>query len=835
MSEETSSIRPGVGLAGPLVLMLLLVALGWAAGDRMLRLEFTIFDLVQQRVPAAPNPQILLVDTGRAADSLWTDERLPAAIERLAGAGSAAIIPSQPPPASSGIPDLEQLAKLFKLEKQSRRDASADSRANMDTLDSQLAGFRRQFETQAAIQSALAASGRAVLPLASANPRSLGAEAANPCVRLALAEADAETPALSSVRPARELLALPSSLCDTAAAAGYAGFRPDLDGTVRETALLVKAGEEIVPTLAVAAVAAAIPGQRLEAPAADRLAIGDHLFETGAGFTILHRSYPGADKASAFETISLDELLSDELDSSRLGNRLVLLGPMDADPSYRTPLATQTPGMILLATSISNLLQSDYAVRPEWLQWSELGLLIALAALFVVLIPGMSLNAAALSAIFLGALLLLTEVYLLLAHGIWTRLGMAAVFCTLGVAAIHALRYLRHTQPLMLASAQPAMGVLSDADELDLAFSVLRQQAPNDDTKERLYGIAVTHGRRKEFAKAERVLRYLASIDPDYRGVQDKLKKLSGARRKNKDALPPAADDSGNLVKSSTKRKRDASKRTLGRYEVDKVIGRGAMATVYLGRDPKINRPVAIKTIALADEFSDEDLQAAKEQFLREAESAGRLNHANIIAIYDVGEDDDVAYLAMEYFEGKSLHHFAQPANLLPPHWVLELGARAAEALHYAHGQRVVHRDIKPANILYNAASDELKLTDFGIARLTDTSRTKTGIILGTPSYMSPEQLAGNPVTGQSDLYSLGITLYHLLTGAPPFRADSIPKLMDKIVNERHPVLSTMRDDLPPCVDDLFDRALAKNPDDRFANGRAMALALRDCCSSFSS
>ncbi|MDJ0928962.1 MAG: serine/threonine-protein kinase, partial [Gammaproteobacteria bacterium] len=144
-----------------------------------------------------------------------------------------------------------------------------------------------------------------------------------------------------------------------------------------------------------------------------------------------------------------------------------------------------------------------------------------------------------------------------------------------------------------------------------------------------------------------------------------------------------------------------------------------------------------------------------------------------------------------------------------------------------------VHRDIKPANIMYNAASDELKLTDFGIARLTDTSRTKTGIILGTPSYMSPEQLSGTAVTGQSDLYSLGITLYQMLTGAPPFRADSIPKLMDKIVNEHAPPLAEFRDDLPDCVDGMFERVLAKDPEDRYPNGRAMAMALRDCCKEF--
>jgi len=278
-----------------------------------------------------------------------------------------------------------------------------------------------------------------------------------------------------------------------------------------------------------------------------------------------------------------------------------------------------------------------------------------------------------------------------------------------------------------------------------------------------------------------------------------------------------------------------AAEHKLGRYQLIKTLGRGAMATVYLGLDPNINRKVAIKTIALAEEFSDADLDAAKNQFRREAESAGRLNHPNIIAIYDTGEDANVAYLAMEYFEGTALNEHATMDTLLPPKWVLELSARAAEALHYAHGQGVVHRDIKPANLMYDAASDQLKITDFGIARLTDTSRTKTGIILGTPSFMSPEQLSASAVTGKSDMYSLGITMYQLLTGAAPFRSDSIPKLMDKIMNEKHTPVSSIRDDIPVEVDMVLDRALAKDPEDRFPNGRAMALALRDACSTLDS
>lgn len=257
------------------------------------------------------------------------------------------------------------------------------------------------------------------------------------------------------------------------------------------------------------------------------------------------------------------------------------------------------------------------------------------------------------------------------------------------------------------------------------------------------------------------------------------------------------------------------------------------MATVYLGRDPTINRHVAIKTLPLAEEFADNDLATARSQFLREAESAGRLNHPEIISIYDAGEDKHVVYLAMEYFEGKPLSYYAQLGRLLPPRVVFELMARAADVLHYAHTQNVVHRDIKPANLLYDIRSDRLKLTDFGMARLTDANRTRTGIILGTPSYMSPEQLSGNAVSGQTDLYSLGATMYHLLIGTPPFQADSIPRLMDNIVREKHRPVADLRDDVPTCVDTILDQALAKNPADRYASGKAMQLALRDCLKRF--
>ena len=266
----------------------------------------------------------------------------------------------------------------------------------------------------------------------------------------------------------------------------------------------------------------------------------------------------------------------------------------------------------------------------------------------------------------------------------------------------------------------------------------------------------------------------------------------------------------------------------LGRYRIIHELGKGAMGVVYRALDPRINREVALKAIPLAAEFEGKELEEARTKFFREAEMAGRLSHPHIVTIHDAGEDHGTAYIAMELLRGRHLVEYADPAHLLPVQVSLELVACLADALHYAHGQHVVHRDIKPANVMFDAASAELKITDFGIARLTDSSRTRTGVVLGTPSFMSPEQLQGRAVTGSSDLFSLAITACQLLTGQLPFRADSMPALMIKIAHEPHPPIRVLRPGLPAGLDALFDRALAKNPADRIESGAAFATALRD-------
>lgn len=236
--------------------------------------------------------------------------------------------------------------------------------------------------------------------------------------------------------------------------------------------------------------------------------------------------------------------------------------------------------------------------------------------------------------------------------------------------------------------------------------------------------------------------------------------------------------------------------------------------------------------MALSQEFDAEELVDVKDRFFREAETAGRLNHPNIVTIFDAGEEHDLAYIAMEFLKGQDLVPQTKPSALMPLPQVMSIAARVADALAYAHRNNVVHRDVKPANIMYEAESDEVKVTDFGIARITDSSKTKTGMVLGTPSYMSPEQLAGKKIDGRSDIFSLGVMLYQLCCGQLPFVGESMAQLMFKIASEPPTDILSVRPDVPPCLAAIIDKALAKDIEQRYQSGDEMARDLRACMGS---
>ncbi len=267
----------------------------------------------------------------------------------------------------------------------------------------------------------------------------------------------------------------------------------------------------------------------------------------------------------------------------------------------------------------------------------------------------------------------------------------------------------------------------------------------------------------------------------------------------------------------------------LGRYEVVREIGRGSMGVVYLGRDTRTGSDVALKTMSLANEFDTRALQDAKARFMREAEFLDTLSHPNIVDFYSAGEERGLAYIAMEYLRGVELTEHTVPEKLLPLPTVLEIMERAADALAYAHEQNIVHRDVKPGNIMYDASTNVIKMADFGISRLTNLSRTRTGVVLGSPFYMSPEQVMGQKINGQSDLYSLGATFYQLVCGRLPFKGETDVQVMYSIVQDPHPAILSVRPGLPPCVCAIIDRALAKDTAQRYQSGHEMAADIRRC------
>jgi len=263
----------------------------------------------------------------------------------------------------------------------------------------------------------------------------------------------------------------------------------------------------------------------------------------------------------------------------------------------------------------------------------------------------------------------------------------------------------------------------------------------------------------------------------------------------------------------------------LGRYEIIDELGRGAMGVVYKARDPLIDRVLAIKTVGL--DLSRDEAQAFEQRFYREAKSAGRLNHANIVTIHDVGRSDSIAYIAMEFLQGRSLRGVIDSGVVLPPEKVAEIAAQVADGLAFAHANGVVHRDIKPPNIMV-LDNGLVKITDFGIALLPTGSRTLAGTIFGSPKYMSPEQVVGRKVDGRADIFSLGAVLYELLTGFAPFFGGDLDALFYQVINEMPVPPSERNRAIPPVFDYIVAKAMAKHPDDRYQSAQAMASDLRN-------
>lgn len=798
------------GFAG-LVVVLAVIGLHLAS-DSIGALERRYYDFVSTRTARQPSERIAviaineqsMVQLGRWP---WPGDIHARLIDRLAAAKAKTLVYAVPFPESQVAPGLAAIRKM-----QAALETAPEVLATHPQWGQMLAEAQRALDTNAVLAASIQNAGNVLLPTVSA-PGAARGEAANHLPPYALKSAIDDSSGLSM--PTLRGQAPVEAMGRVAAGIGHWEQLPDAAQAPYREPLLLAADGKAVPSLALLAAAHSLGLQgadvhlRVGAP----VQWGPLRIPTDSAARMLPQRYPERGGKPAFAPDAFEDVLSGKIPASRYADKIVIVGVTAEGAGASTwgaGMGALSP-VERIAHATSSILNGHAIAQPrcaDWVVW--MGCLLV-AVYVVVVLPRLTARAGAAATLLLFAALLALEWGGLAVGATWIALVLPATVLVLGALAVAVRRW-------RMAGAQAGhadagvgpteshhmMGLaLQGQGQLDMAFDRFRRVPLTDAVMGDLYSLAADFERKGQQDKAHAVYAYMAAFDGRYRDVQAKLDR---------------AGQSAEAV---------ADQPMLGRYQIEKELGKGAMGVVYRGRDPKIGRVVAIKTLALSEAFGGDDLVDARARFFREAETAGRLQHPNIVTIFDAAEAHGLAYIAMEFLKGRDLSVYCRADRLLPVPVVLGIVARVADALAYAHLHNVVHRDIKPANIMYEPESDTVKVTDFGIARMTDASKTRTGLVLGTPSFMSPEQLAGKKVDGRSDLYSLGVMLFQLLTGVLPFQGDSLGSLMHAIANEEAPDVRLMRPELPSALADVVARALSKRPELRYPTGLALAADLR--------
>jgi serine/threonine-protein kinase len=508
--------------------------------------------------------------------------------------------------------------------------------------------------------------------------------------------------------------------------------------------------------------------------------------------------------------------------------RLSLAAAIANPPTHNMILigSENSPVLERAALDLLSLDNQHYFYAASWVAWAQMAVIALILFYLVILIPRMSYA----SAVFASCLFLFVFIVAQLGWQItqqqYLPLGIAIQFLVLGHVLMLLWTLQRDNWNQLQAAAHGAryqLGLQLFRDgRSDDALLAVKECYSSDAVLALMYDIASQQERKRQYGEAVKTYQAVIQRQSTFRDVREKVEKLIAfSSGTSTGSFGADSTISKTLIVSES----SINKPVLGRYEIERELGRGAMGIVYLGRDPKIARQVAIKTLSY-NNIAGKELDEFKERFFREAEAAGRLSHPNIVTIYDVGEEHDLAFIAMDYVEGLSLGAYSSEDHLLPVEDVYKIIIDVAEALSYAHGKNVVHRDIKPSNIMYEPQSGKVKVTDFGVARIVDSSRTQTGDVLGSPLYMSPEQLKGSRVTQHTDIYSLGVTFYQLLTGKLPHTGNNLANLTYSIIHEKHVGVRDHRPELSKSLTRIVNKALNKEPEKRYSNAGDFAVAV---------
>lgn len=850
MPGRTSKVLSSEAALGGIVTLLCLIAYfgDWPVFHSV---EAWTYD-IRASLRANPKPSDQIVIVGVDEESLtrigrwpWPRSVIGELLDILRESGAKVIgvgFVFSEPDQNQGLQEVRAIRRELSLQGQSLLDSRSDARKHVGDDRAQevlrlaldlLSEAEVRLDHDAKLEAVLQRTPQVVLPMLM-EPGKAGGEAdeiPRPVRANALPspEPPLETDLLVTLETRKLMPPLPAFLPD-GVALGHLVISPDRDGTVRQERLVLEHRGLLYPSFALRMLAAyqGIPPSQIVAHSETGITVGAIRIPTDGTFR-LPISFNGP--AGTFKTVPAHAVLTGQVLPETFRGRLVLVGP--ATPAiaehFVTPTSHAMTGMEIVANVLQNTLEQNVLSTPSWAFAAELGMLLGFGLVLMFGLPRLSTITAGLMTVILLAGCVAGTTLAYVQHGYLITALYPSLLLVVGFTAHGTRRFLLRTkqQEMVVADSIESNKMLGLSFQsqglLDLAFEKFKKCPLDESVMDLLYNLAMDFERKRMLNKAIAVYDHIATQNPAFKDIQERKARL----REVEATLTLSSSLRGTSPGGTVLLPEGAARPTLGRYEIEKELGRGAMGTVFLGRDPKINRFVAIKTVRL-DEVDPAMVSEVRQRFFREAESAGRLNHPNIVTIYDAGEEQDLGYIAMEVLDGKDLKEWCTKDHLLPVKQVLEIIADVADALDYAHSQHVVHRDIKPANIMLQK-DGTVKVTDFGIARITTSSKTQTGVLLGTPSYMSPEQIASAKVDGRSDIFSLGVVLFEMLTGEKPFQSDNPATLMFQIATEPHPSVLKIRPDLPPECEAIIDKALQKDAAQRYQRAAEMAEALRAC------
>ena len=532
---------------------------------------------------------------------------------------------------------------------------------------------------------------------------------------------------------------------------------------------------------------------------------------------------PVSDREPQIKNIGYEQLTGTEDKLSDLKDKIVIIGLRDSGDSAPDNGLNKTDAD-KIAVQFLDIIANRSISRPPAVIYLEIVAFILIIYLLISFTSKKGHLARSLSVVIL--VLLLTGITLLCfsMFGVWLKVANIIFGVILLFFFLSVMHHPKRAAGVKSHETGRILGLnLQSQGELDLAYEEFKTLPLDKETRDLIYNLGLEYEKKKKTAKALELYTYI-NRSGGFRDLDDRIPLLRESDYSSTMGSYGGKDDQSVLSDSSVN-----TRTMVGRYKIIGQLGKGSMGLVYKAQDPKINRPVAIKTIRFSDEFDEDVINEIKERFFMEAEIAGKLSHPAIVTIHDVGDDRDLTYMAMEYLEGEDLDKYIRKENLLPIRTVLDVVAQIAEALDFAHKEGVIHRDIKPANVML-LKNGQVKVTDFGIAKAISSSKTKTGVILGTPNYMSPEQIMGQKIDSRSDIFSLGVLFYQLLTGELPFHGDNLSGLLYQITQVKHSSPKNYNQKIPKICEQILDKALTKDPAKRFKTAGEMAYIIRTLC-----